>query len=44
MDDKCEGVIMDEDNLLVQVCTEVSHVYANLCLGTKWLTDCCLGR
>jgi hypothetical protein len=34
-DDTCEGVFMDEDSLLVQVRTKVSHVYVHLCLGTK---------
>jgi hypothetical protein len=34
-DDSCEGVFMDEDNLLVSVRTEVSHVNMHLCLGTK---------
>jgi len=26
-EDECEGVFMDEDNLVVEVRTEVSHVY-----------------
>jgi hypothetical protein len=32
-DDMCNGVFMDEDNLLVQVRREVSHVHVHLCLG-----------